>query len=60
MKMIVKNIDLKPGDYVPAAKGTVTGVHLLGYVAIVDLDDNTATAPIPVGAPVTIERTMFN
>jgi len=47
---------LQPGDYIPAARATVRRVDLLGPLAIVDLEDDTSTAPMPAHAAVTVER----
>lgn len=54
--MTVAVRELKAGDFVVAAKATVTDVQLFAGLAIVDFDDNTATPPIPQNVAVEIIR----
>jgi hypothetical protein len=55
-EMTVKVGELKPGDFVIAAKATVKETQSFASVTIVDFTDKTATAPIPSHAPVQITR----
>ena len=57
MEMTVRVRDLKAGDYIIAIQTIVSDIQLFAGLAIVDLIDNTATAPIPQQAKVEIVRT---
>lgn len=52
----IQTRDLRPGDFIPAARATVAAVDCFASVVIVDFTDNTATAPLPAGLMVEIER----
>lgn len=56
-RMTVAARDLRSGDVVLAAVGLVVrSVDCFGAVCIVDFEDGTATAPVPAGGLVAIER----
>ena len=56
METTVRIRDLKAGDYIIAIQTFVKDVQLFAGLAIVDLADNTATAPISQQATVDIWR----
>jgi hypothetical protein len=47
---------LEPGDIVLQIKVAVTGIQRIGSLVIVDLADNTATAPVPANGTVKVNR----